>query len=108
MGSGYGCYDSRAVVGVRACEPVDDCIHSVMLCDYCGVTLVRPGVVVESSGLHRLSRGFSRLVALSSTVFPGPLSSGLPPGRSTASPTAESSTTVHQVHRGGSNPLSSL
>ncbi len=46
----------------------------------------------------------------------GPLYSGLSsvepfpllPGRSTASPTSESSTTAVQVHRRGSNPLSSL
>ena len=81
-------------------------------------TLVRPGARVLSSGLSKLSRGF--LFGSSAQLrwrvpLPGPLYSGLPqpspslsPGCSTASPTAESSTTVGQVHRGGSNSLSSL
>ncbi len=75
-------------------------------------------VRLSSSGLLRLSTGF--LFGLSAQLrrcvpLPGPLYSGLPQsspslsqGRSTASPSAESSTTVVQVQRGGNNPLSSL
>ena len=73
---------------------------------------------VEVVGPYWLSRGFSsarRPVSDGASPFAVrytldfPQSSPvLSPGRSTASPTSESSTTAVQVHRGGSNPLSSL
>ncbi len=80
---------------------------------------VRRAFSSKSPGLSKLSRGFSGwLVAPSLTTHPRsavryildlPQSSpSLPMERSTASPTPESSTTVFQVHCGGSNPLSSL
>ncbi len=73
----------------------------------------------KSRGLSLLSRGFGWLVSPSSSAarsrpvvryfldFPQS-SPSLYAARSTASPTPESSTTVFQVHRWGSNPLSSL
>ncbi len=72
----------------------------------------------KSSGLSKLSRGFSlarRPVsdgaspsAVHYTLDFPQSSPSLSTGRSTASPTSESSTTAVQVHRGGSNPLSFL
>ncbi len=70
----------------------------------------------KSRGLSRLSRGFGWLVSPSPMAarsrpavryfldFPQS-SPSLSAARSTASPTPEYSTTVFQVHRGGSNPL---
>ncbi len=72
----------------------------------------------KSSGLYRLSMGFSSArrpvsygTSLSTVRYTLDFLSRARPSSpvcSTASPTAESSTMVGQVHRGGSNPLSSL
>ncbi len=82
--------------------------------------LVRPGHrASKSRGLSLSSRGFGWLVAPSPAAarsrpavryfldFPQS-SPSLSAARSAASPTPEYSKTVFQVHRGGSNPLSSL
>ena len=83
----------------------------------CGITLVRPsGCALCRRSLRACCLGGLACSPFSPTArLParGSLFSGLSSvepvslaGRSTASPTPEYSTTVFQVHRGGSNPLS--
>ncbi len=88
---------------------------------YCGVTLVSSGCVVHRvevfgpslrclGGFRSpcLFDGTSRSAVRDILDFPQSIPVPLLLGRSTASPTTESSTTAVQVHRGGSNPLTSL
>ncbi len=87
------------------------------ICIYCGVRAAS-GSSSKSQGLRRLTRGFSSArcpvsdcTSRSTVRYTLDLpqsSSSLSAGRSTASPTTESSTTAVQVHCGGSNPLSFL